>query len=451
MAMVPSAAVPFALLGTSIYSAWSEKQHRVSAKAGSALLSFGTMCLLSNLRIVPCAHEVYDFAWGTLLPMSLAAVVLGCPLTARDEREGLAQKNEMRSVCIAFGLGACGSVLGVLVAYLAATRVGLGIVSMNAKMAAQAAAALAATYIGGSANLFAVAGAVGLTSGEGGVLSALAATDVLLMALYFAVLVVAHKSLKLQQMFRPSVKAPELKADKAEPLRKLESVAESATSAVKVMAKFEDPSEKLAPLLNKQDRTAATLFTLVVARIVCLFGPAAQKLLPRAGGLDTMAITLGAVFIAQLIRKVNEDALATLQVIAPSTSAFLLTVFFGAMGAQARLTELSKGGPALVTFAAIAMLVHGLVIIFGSRFVNAIAKRMGWCASGDKDCKDDGMISFDDVLVASNANIGGPSTAGTFAAIIGRRALVVPAAIWGTVGYAIASSIGLALFGVLGK
>ena len=55
------------------------------------------------------------------------------------------------------------------------------------------------------------------------------------------------------------------------------------------------------------------------------------------------------------------------------------------------------------------------------------------------------------VLVASNANIGGPGTAGSFASMIGRPALVFPAAVWGTVGYAIASTIGIKVWQILSK
>jgi uncharacterized membrane protein len=55
------------------------------------------------------------------------------------------------------------------------------------------------------------------------------------------------------------------------------------------------------------------------------------------------------------------------------------------------------------------------------------------------------------VLVASNANIGGPGTAGTFASMIGRPALVVPAAVFGTVGYAIATTLGVAVYTVLSR
>ena len=57
--------------------------------------------------------------------------------------------------------------------------------------------------------------------------------------------------------------------------------------------------------------------------------------------------------------------------------------------------------------------------------------------------------SLDEALVASNAAIGGPGTAAAFAAAIGRPELVLSAAVWGTVGYAGGTTLGVAVWRVL--
>jgi uncharacterized membrane protein len=69
--------------------------------------------------------------------------------------EGLAQRREMRSVGAAFTIGAVGSVVGAVMAFFAATRVGPAGFRLPVTTAAQVAGAIVATYIGGSANLFA--------------------------------------------------------------------------------------------------------------------------------------------------------------------------------------------------------------------------------------------------------------------------------------------------------
>jgi uncharacterized membrane protein len=51
-------------------------------------------------------------------------------------------------------------------------------------------------------------------------------------------------------------------------------------------------------------------------------------------------------------------------------------------------------------------------------------------------------------LIGSNAAIGGPSTAAAFAAPLD-AGLVVPAAIWGVVGYGVGTSLGVGVWRAL--
>ena len=51
-------------------------------------------------------------------------------------------------------------------------------------------------------------------------------------------------------------------------------------------------------------------------------------------------------------------------------------------------------------------------------------------------CTLKGHWAVDEALVASNACVGGPATAAAFASATRREDLVVPAVVWGTVGYA---------------
>ena len=61
-------------------------------------------------------------------------------------------------------------------------------------------------------------------------------------------------------------------------------------------------------------------------------------------------------------------------------------------------------------------------------------------------CTLQGKWGVDEALVASNACVGGPATAAAFAISSRREDLVVPAVVWGTVGYAFGTGLGMALY-----
>ncbi|KAG5177488.1 hypothetical protein JKP88DRAFT_332640 [Tribonema minus] len=410
LAMVsPAAVAPTALLATSCGALWLEHRSEAAARAGSALLSFGSMCLLSNLGLVPAAHPAYDLCWSVLLPMSLATIVLGCPLTPQNPpvtgttTQPQPQLQQARPrVGVPFAIGAAGSVAGVLAAFAVATCAAApAAVRLPPSAAAAAAAALAATYIGGSANLFAVAAAVGL---DGGVLSAIAAADVFLMAVYFALLVAAQKSAPLRRAFGSGGGGSSGGGDAQLEER---SVGELAAARA-------PPPSPLRPL--------PLLLTLAAARAVCLCGDALQQSTGWPGAA-TAAITGLAAAAAAGLRAAAPAAAAAVAAIAPRAAGLLLTLFFGAMGAQ------------------------------GSWLANAAAAALPSRkpTTNPNQQQPQPLLSLDDVLVASNANIGGPGTAGAFASMIRRPDLVVSAAAWGTAGYALASSVGVALFALLSR
>lgn len=58
-------------------------------------------------------------------------------------------------------------------------------------------------------------------------------------------------------------------------------------------------------------------------------------------------------------------------------------------------------------------------------------------------------LPFREIVLASNANVGGPSTASAMATSKRWKALILPALLTGIFGYAIATAIGLLVFKIL--
>jgi uncharacterized membrane protein len=132
-----------------------------------------------------------------------------------------------------------------------------------------------------------------------------------------------------------------------------------------------------------------------------------------------------------------------MQRMAEPLSALSFLLLFAAIGASADLTTaFVVYGPTCLFFSTTALFVHGIVTLLGSWFY--------------KRCTN-ASYTYEDVLVASNAAIGGPATAAAFcqfirpekshpAAVAQKQGRTVAATVWGVVGYAIGTTAGISLF-----
>lgn len=378
----------------------------------------------SNLSLVPATHGLYDLCWSHLLPLSLSIIILGNPVVDEKQKrnsdlETVAEPTSARSrrstvpirrVGLCFLIGAVGSVAGVAASFRLATTCGGRAFALPRDTAAQIAGAVTATYVGGGVNLFAVASVVGLIGatsvGGSSLFGALAAADIFLMSVYFSLLVAVHKS----QGSSPS--------------------AEHEPPQGKTGANQPAPGGRWRAF-----RTSATdtLSLLGIGSVICFVGSGIASSSPLPG-TSTMAVTLLTAGATRVLTRLAPHFRESLSRTAPVVATVLLNSFFASVGASGRWAEVVGVAPAIFVFAALALVVHIAFMAAGA----AIANRVFGAGLG-----------VDDVLVASNANIGGPSTAATFAGLIGQDELVIPAAIWGTVGYAVATTLGVGVWAAL--
>jgi uncharacterized membrane protein len=102
-------------------------------------------------------------------------------------------------------------------------------------------------------------------------------------------------------------------------------------------------------------------------------------------------------------------------------------------------------GPACLGFSSLAYGLHVLITFVGNYLV-----KKKWNA-GQRQLVQD--MELEDVLIASNAAIGGPATAAAFCGRMQgprKKGWTMAATVWGVFGYAIGTMLGVGMFRLVG-
>lgn len=247
------------------------------------------------------------------------------------------------------------------------------------------AAALCARHIGGAVNFVAVADAT--AAGPDSVAAALAADNVV-VALYFVLLLFLARGVSQPDQVARLEPDPDFVDDDVSPTAAIISIPQAAIA-------------------------------LSLSAGIGAMGYFVNALLPfRLGPIPVItAITLllATMFPRFFGRYRNPGA---------AVGVFFMQIFFAATGIAGSLSNVARKAPVLLLFCTLQLAVH-LVSFLAFGFV----------------CR----FKRSEVLIASNANVGGPTTAAGMAAAKDWDRLLIPALLIGVFGYSIATFVSLAV------
>ena len=375
-----------------------EQKYTWAAKASGAIVALVLALILSNLGIIPTAAPVWDAVWSYVVPLSLPLLLMQC--NVRDMG-----KDSLRLLGI-FLCGSVGTMCGAMLGYV---LLGNFIPELNAL-----AGVFTGTYIGGSVNFAALGEAFNVT---GEMLSAATVADNLLMALYFFVLVIIPGI----GFFRKNYKHPHQDAVEA-------GTANSDTEGTAAAAYWGRKE------ISLKDIAMAVAVAFVIVTLSTIVADFLAGVIPTSNPLLSMLNTLfGNMYLW----------IATISMICATAApgffgeirgtnelgTFLIYLFFFVIGVPASIPLIVRNSPLLLVFAAIVVIVNMLFsLVLGKLF----------------------KFDLEEILCASNANIGGPTTSAAMAVSKGWTKLVGPCLIVGTIGYVIGTYAGLIVGSLMG-
>lgn len=169
--------------------------------------------------------------------------------------------------------------------------------------------------------------------------------------------------------------------------------------------------------INIQTLSAATS----LAFILCATADFLSPLLAINSVVLVSAMTVAAATFAP-------ELVGSLAPAGAAIGGLLMQMFFAVTGASGHIPTVIRVAPALALHSLVQILVH-----------------FGFLVSAGKLLR----LPLKELVLASNANVGGPTTAAAMASNKGWKALVLPSLLTGVFGYAIATLLGIFMGGVL--
>ncbi|WP_436884184.1 DUF819 family protein [Mammaliicoccus sciuri] len=371
------------LVGIAAISIFLEQRYQFAAKLTGAIIALVGAMILSNLNIIPIESPVYDQVWEYVIPLAIPLLLFRSNIFKIWK--------ESRRLLFIFLISSVGTVVGVGAGFLLLHQFIPELDKIGAMMTG--------SYIGGGVN-FAALSTKFQTPGE--LVSATVVADNSVMAFYFIVLITLPNMTFIKKYFKRLYNSnDDANSNQAEAYWKrneisLKDIAYSISIAFVLVAISFKISELVNEYIPKNNHFMEILVSIIGDQFLLL---------------TTLTLVTVAMF-SKFFENLNaSDELGT----------FLIYIFFVVIGVPASIPIIIKTAPLLFIFVAVILIFNlSITLCFGKLF----------------------KFNIEEMLLASNANAGGPTTAAALAISKGWQGLVGPILIIGTLGYVIGNYVG---------
>ena len=376
---------------------WLEQKYAWASKISGAIIALLIALAASNLAIIPTSCVLYDdIVWGYAVPMGIPLLLLQCNMKKIWKETG--------RMMVIFLIGAAGTVVGAFLAYKLLHPFIPGLEGVAAMMTG--------SYIGGGVNFAALAAEFDV----GDIKASATVADNLLMALYFFALIFIAG----MKFFRKHYTHPHIDA-----------VTESGDLSGAQTQAAAYWSRKDISLKDIAMNFAYAVAVVFAAKLIAAF---IGGLIPDTGvALHMLHTFFGSEYVwittvSMACATFGEKQVAKLSG-SQEIGTYLIYLFLFVIGVPASVSKIIQETPLLLVFTGIMVLVNMLFCFIGGKLLR---------------------FDLEDIILASNANIGGPTTAAGMAISQGWSALVGPVMLVGTFGYVIGTYLGILVGGLLG-
>ncbi|MDO5435117.1 MAG: DUF819 family protein [Clostridia bacterium] len=369
------------------FSIWLEQKYKWASRVSGAIIALILAMIMANVGIIPVSCDLYDnIVWDIIVPMAIPMLLLQCNLKRIWSETG--------RLLVIFLLGAAGTVAGAFIAYFA-LKGAFG----NAQDLAKVAVMMTGSYIGGGVNFAAMASQY---AAGGDITAAATVADNLLMAGYFFVLIAFAGAGFMRRHFRHPL-IDEVEAG---------SGREDAQTQAAAFWSRKDISLRDIALNVAFSVTIVFVSRLIAGIFSGLSGDGAfMNFVVRFLGSQYVWITTLSVLVATFASRRVEELHGSQEI-----GTYLIYLFLFVIGVPANIYTVVTKSPLLLVLTGTMVVVNMLFCFIGAKLLK---------------------FNLEDAIIASNANIGGPTTAAGMAISQGWRDLVGPAMLIGTLGYVI--------------